>query len=339
MPPTLSQKPMSGSVQDWQSRIGRRLRLRDIHILSTVVQWGSMTKAASHLAMSQPAVSEAIADVEAALGVRLLDRTPQGVEPTLYASALLKRGLVVFDELRQGIKEIEFLADPTAGEVRIGCVESLAAGFVPEMIDQFSRKYPRVHVHVVNTQTATQEFRELRERTVDLSLGRILKPIADDEIDAEVLWQDEYFVVAGSRSPWARRRKIALADLLAEPWVFLSPNNAFAPLMAKAFSAQGLELPRAVVTSFSAVIRMQLVATGRFLTIVPGSLLRYNAERWDLKALPVALDAPSLPVAIFKLKHRTVSSVVEKFVEHLRAAAKSIAKPVRRAWERRDRAW
>jgi len=322
---------MPRSAPHWESRIGRRLRLRDLHILSTVVQWGSMAKAASHLAMSQPAVSEAIASLEAALGVRLLDRTPRGVEPTLYASALLKRGLVAFDELRQGIKDIEFLADPTAGEVRIGCIESLTAGFIPEVIDQFSRKYPRVLVHVVNTQLATQEFRELRERTVDLMVGRILRPVADDEIDAEVLFRDEYFVVASSRSPWARRRKVALADLVDEPWILVPPNNVFAPFMAQVFSAQGLELPRTGVTSFAAAIRIQLVATGRFLTLMAGSMLRPNAERWELKALPIALDALSFPVAIFKLKHRTVSPVVEKFVEHLRAAAKSMAAPGGRA--------
>jgi DNA-binding transcriptional LysR family regulator len=315
---------MPRSAPDWQNRIGRRLRLRDLHILSTVAQWGSMAKAASHLSMSQPAVSEAIANLEAALGVRLLDRTPRGVEPTLYASALLKRGLVVFDELRQGIKEIEFLADPTAGEVRIGCIESLTAAFVPEVIDQFSRDYPRVLVHVVNTQLATQEFRELHERTVDLMLGRILRPVADDEIDAEILFQDPYYVVASARSSWARRRKIALADLLDEPWILVPPNNVFAPFMAQAFSAQGLELPRAGVTSFAAFIRMQLVATGRFLTLMAGSMLRHNAERWELKALPITLDALSFPVAIFKLKHRTASPVVQKFIEHLRAAAKSM---------------
>jgi DNA-binding transcriptional LysR family regulator len=320
---------MPRSGPHWETRIGRRLRLRDLHILSTVVQWGSMAKAASHLAMSQPAVSEAIASLEAALGVRLLDRTPQGVEPTLYASALLKRGLVVFDELRQGIKEIEFLADPTVGEVRIGCIESLTAGFMPEVIDQFSRKYPRVLVHVDIAPLATQEFRELRGRTVDLSLGRILKPVADDEIDAEVLWQDQFLVVAGSRSPWARRRKIALADLLDEPWILAPPNNVFAPFVTRAFSAQGLELPRACVTSFSTAIRLQLVASGRFLTIMAASMLRPNAERWELKALPIALDAMSFPVAIFRLKHRTVSPVVQKFVEHLRAAAKSMAAPGR----------
>src|SRR6266436_4977175 len=221
---------MARATPDWQNRIGRRLRLRDLHILSTVVEWGSMAKAASGLAMSQPAVSEAIASLEAVLGVRLLDRTPRGVEPTLYASALLRRGLVVFDELRQGIKEIEFLADPTVGEVRIGCIESLTAGFIPEVIDQFSRKYPRVLVHVDVAPLAAQEFRELRERTVDLSLGRILKPVADDEIDAEILFQDEYFVVAGSRSPWARRRRIALADLVDEPWILVPPNNVLRPV-------------------------------------------------------------------------------------------------------------
>jgi len=316
---------MARAVPDWESRIGRRLRLRDLHILSTVVQWGSMAKAASHLAMSQPAVSEAIASLEAALGVRLLDRTPQGVEPTLYASALLKRGLVVFDELRQGIKEIEFLADPAAGEVRIRCNESLAAGFVPEVIDQFLHKYPRVLVHVEVGPLPTQEFRELRERTVDLWLGRMFKPVADDEIDTEVLFQDDYFVVAGSSSPWARRRKIALADLLDEQWILIPPNTVAAPFMERVFSAQGLELPRARVSSFSAAIRKQLVATGRFLAIMPGSMLRHNAERWDLKALPIALDALPFPVAIFRLKHRTVSPVVENFIEHLRAAAKSMA--------------
>src|SRR5262245_22139202 len=67
---------------DWESQIGRRLRLRDLHVFFTVVQRGSMAKAAAHLGVSQPAVSEVIADLEHALGVRLLDRNSQGVEPT-----------------------------------------------------------------------------------------------------------------------------------------------------------------------------------------------------------------------------------------------------------------
>src|SRR6476660_5738666 len=116
---------MEGTIQQWESRIGRRLKLRDLHILAAVVQWGSMARAASHLAMSQPAVSESIASLEDALRVRLLDRSTRGVEPTLYARALLKRGHVIFDELRQGIRDLEFLANPKIGEVRVAAGDTL----------------------------------------------------------------------------------------------------------------------------------------------------------------------------------------------------------------------
>src|SRR5947209_3217952 len=125
---------MSKAGLDWESRIGRRLKLRDLHILSAVVQWGSMAKAASHLAMSQPAVSESVANLEAALRVRLLDRSARGVEPTRYAHALLQRGHVVFDELNQAVKDIEHMADPTAGQVRVASGEMLDAGLLPAAI-------------------------------------------------------------------------------------------------------------------------------------------------------------------------------------------------------------
>jgi DNA-binding transcriptional LysR family regulator len=112
---------MSQPDQNWERRIGRRVTLRDLHILLEVSQRGSMAKAAAHLAVSQPAVSKAIADLERAVGARLLDRGPGGIEPTPYGRVLVKRALAVFDELRQGVNELEFLADPTTGEVRIGC--------------------------------------------------------------------------------------------------------------------------------------------------------------------------------------------------------------------------
>ena len=86
-------------------RVERRLKLHDVRVLMSVVQAGSMGKAAKRLATSQPAISRSIADLESALGVRLLDRSPKGIEPTPYGRALLKRGTVVFDELKQGVRD------------------------------------------------------------------------------------------------------------------------------------------------------------------------------------------------------------------------------------------
>src|ERR1700738_2264468 len=111
-------------------RARRRLKLRDLDILLVVVQRGSMAKAAAELAISQPAVSKAIADMEYTLGLRLLDRTRRGIEPTTYGRVLIKRGMTIFDELKQAAQELDFLADPTVGELRIRSSERLAAGLV-----------------------------------------------------------------------------------------------------------------------------------------------------------------------------------------------------------------
>src|SRR6059058_4617035 len=100
----------------WNERIQRRLKLRDLHILRTVAEAGSMGRAAKALAMSQPAVSKGIADLEDAVGVPLLERTPHGAEPTRYGRVLLASSIAVFDDLKRGLREVEFLRDPTVGE-------------------------------------------------------------------------------------------------------------------------------------------------------------------------------------------------------------------------------
>src|SRR3954452_4509198 len=146
----------------WSDRIGRRIKLRDLHLLQAVADAGSMTKAAHQLAISVPVVSKAIADLEHTVGVPLLDRSPQGVEPTAYGRALMHRSVIAFEELRQGIKDIEFLADPTAGEVRIGTTPPLSASFVSAVIDRLSRRYPRI-VFRVMTEGGELQQRNLHE--------------------------------------------------------------------------------------------------------------------------------------------------------------------------------
>lgn len=319
---------MARATWDWETRIGRRVRLRDLHILAAVVRSGSMAKAASHLAMSQSSVSEAIASLEDALCVRLLDRSPHGIEPTIYANALLKRGHAVFDELRQAIRDIEFLSDPTEGEVRIACPELLSAGLLPAAIERLSRRYPKIVVRVAQMDTTTLEFRELQERNVDLMLMRVGRTFAADDLDIEILLDDPHFVVVGARSPLTRRRKLTLADVVNEPWIF-PPNRVVMGLIEEAFEANGLELPSESVNAASILLRNQLLASGRFITMLPDSVLRYTAKQWSLKALPIDLRIEPWPIAILTLKNRTLGPVVRLFIEHLRAVAKTISAPRR----------
>src|SRR5215216_5865172 len=157
---------------DSDGRVSRRVKLRDLHILRNVVELGSMAKAASQLGITQPTISEAIADLEQAVGARLLDRGPDGVVPTVYGQAFLKRGLEAFDAIKQGIRDVEFLATPGAGDVLIGCSEILLGGFVPDLIQRLADNHPKIIVHATEINAADFDFKQLRERKLDLILGR-----------------------------------------------------------------------------------------------------------------------------------------------------------------------
>src|SRR5262245_45607871 len=171
---------------------------------------GSMAKAAKTLATSQPAISKAIADMEHNLGVRLLDRSPQGVEPTQYGRALIKCGIAVFNEIKEGIDAIGFLADPTVGELRIRCPDPVAAGFVRAVIAVMLQKYPRITFYI----ETDSPIQHLRERNVELAINRLPESIAGEDFNAEILYQDAIVIVSGTNSPWARRRKVQLAELV-----------------------------------------------------------------------------------------------------------------------------
>src|SRR5262245_57026249 len=231
---------------DWVNLIGRRLRLRDLHVFSAVVQSGSMAKAATHLHITQPAVSKAIGELEAVLGVRLFDRSTQGVEPTIYGEALIRCGAAVFDELKQGIKTIESLADPTSGDVRIGCLMSIAAAALPPIIQRFAQQYPHVVVHQDELNFITQQLSGLRSRKYDFVVGRLARPLTtkDDDLNVEVLFHDRMVLTAGAHSRWARRRKIDLAELVDEPWILSGPDTFNYERLSEAFQAQGLPMPK-----------------------------------------------------------------------------------------------
>ncbi len=288
-----------------------------------------MAKAAESLAISRPVVSKTIAQMEHTLGVRLLDRSPQGLKPTLFGHSLIRRSLIIFDELKQSVKELEFLADPKAGELRIGCTEPIAGGILPVIIDRLSLQIPGLVFQLQEADLITLQLHALRERKVELVLSQLLSSPTEPDMNVEILYYEKRFVVAGKRNKWAARRKIALAELVDGPWILAPTELAPGSPVVEAFRARGLDVPRATVLGYSLPLRSRLLATGRFITMVPGSVLRFGAERSSLKVLSVDLPDLRQPVAIVTLKNRTLSPVAMRFIECARAAAKLLtnAKP------------
>jgi DNA-binding transcriptional LysR family regulator len=308
----------------WSDRIGRRIKLSDLHILLAVAQNGSMAKAASQLAVSHPVVSRSIRDLEHTLGVQLLERNPHGIALTAYGEAMLDRSHAAFDELRQGVKDIEFLADPTAGVVRIGTTPPLAASFVSAVIDRLVKRHPRMVFHV-SVDVGEPLRRNLHERRLDLLVFRKSRTISSEELDFETLFESPYVVAAGTKNPWTGRRRIALRDLVDEVWALPAPGIDFGLFVEDAFRASGLAMPRATVVTSTLEMRANLLRTGRYLTFLPEFWLQFPDRHSFIRRLPVELPIASAPLGIVTLKSRALSPVVQRFIDCAREVAKPLA--------------
>jgi DNA-binding transcriptional LysR family regulator len=315
-------------------RISRRIKLHDLDILLAVVETGTMGKAAERLKISQPAVSKAIADLEHTLRTRLFDRTRRGVEVTSYGIALARRSVAILDELRQGVQDLEFLADPTAGELRIGSTDFVMASIVSVVIDRLSVKHSRINFHVLAADPATLR-RELIARKIELLVGRMYTVPDDEALDTEVLCDDPLVVVADRQHLLFGRRKIKLTEIVQENWTLPPPDTPSGSLVLDIFQRAGLEPPRNVVSTYSLPLRQYLVATGHFITVLPKSTLHVIGERLSLFALPVVLPAQQSLAVIATLKGRSLSPLAQFFVEEAREIAKAKSynryRPPRRA--------
>lgn len=307
-------------------RTSRRLKLRQLDVLLAVAQSGSMAKAAEHLAVTQPVVSKSIADLEKLLELQLFDRSSRGVEPTLYGRALIERSMAIFNDLRTSVAELEFLSHSTAGELRIGSSEAVAAGMLGVIIDRLSRRYPRLSFEVVlGGDMAELPHSDLRRRNIDLIVGRLPNAVPDD-MEVTFLYDETAYIAAGANNPLTRRRRVQLSDLVNEPWCGPSFDNFPWSLTAAAFRQAGLKTPHNVVRARSMLIRNSLLTGGRFLTVYPRTVLHFGAKKLSLRRVPVDLPGATYPVGIITLKNKTLNPAAERFIDCAREVAKPFAR-------------
>ena len=307
---------------DWSDRIGRQLKLRDLHILMTVADTGSMAKAAARLRISHPAVSKAISEIEDTLGVRLFDRNSQGAELTAHGEVLLRCGINVFDEMQQGLRSLEYLSDPKTGEARLGCTDIILHSLVPPIVRKFSGKYPSVQLDVKLTNPGEHQIQELRERKIDLLITRATGQ--QDDFHSEVLFDEPFVFVVGSHSELARKRRVTLTDIIKGNWVLPPYDSAPGALVSEVFRANGFVPPKPLVKTIAIQLTVSLIASGEFVGILPTSVATLGVHQAALKVLPLKSPGPRISAEIVFLRNRTLSPAVQSFLTCTREVAKSL---------------
>lgn len=305
----------------WDDRFGRNLRLRDLHVFMSVFEAGSMSKAASRLGVTQPSISRSINDLEMVLGVRLFDRSARGVAPTEYGNALVRCASVVWDELRQGIRSIEYLADPARGELRIGCVAGITSmTALTNSIQVFRQKYPNVLLHIDDVPSREFLFGALRDRKYDLGIiRRRQNATVDDDLQEAVLFDDRMVIVVGMNNPLARRQNVDLKDLVDKPWILARPDRSYYGDLVAMFVKRGLAMPEPSVVTMSVQLRNHLIVNGDYVAPFAEAMLPLiNANGQIMKVLPISLPHRPWPVSILTIRNRTLIPITAHFIEGAR---------------------
>jgi len=301
----------------WDDRVGRRLRLKDLHTLEAVAEAGSMAKASRQLALSQPAISKAISDMEHTLGVPLLDRSVRGVGLTEHGRVLVNRTRIIFDEVRQGIMEIERLADPAQGGVQIGTIEPVSP-VLSDIVCRLTKRHPRITFGITVGDT-DMLVRKLRERTLDVVLTRWNAMTQADDLVAEPLYTSTLVIMADKNHPLANARRLNVPDLMQERWALSPPDSFFGRIVVELFQRKKLPLPRNTVTTTSIFMRLNLMATGQFLSVLPTTILKHRSNQAWLRALKVDLGDSTGPIAAITVKGRHGGGALKLFLDTSRA--------------------
>ena len=300
--------------------VARRVSMRELRLLLAVARCGSILKAAHEIGLTQPAISKSISDLEETLGVRLFDRNHRGVEPTPHGRILLRHALAMFAEMRQAVEELDALSQGSGGELRIGGTPAMCGGLLPHVVNLMAAQRPGTGYAIVEMETERLAA-EVRAHAIDIGLGRAPLKHLEDTLGFEPLFDDRLFIVAGAGHRLAGRRSVSPAELAAQRWLLPPPQTPLRLQLQQSFEALGIELPAAIVTTMSMLVRYELLATNDFITVLHGSLLQFGKLPAHVRILPVEL-AGGIPIGLSSVANRTLSPATELFLESLRASAR-----------------
>jgi len=300
----------------------RRLTLRELRLFIATVRAASIVKAANEVGVTQPALSKAIAGLEATLGVRLFDRSNRGVLPTPHGDALYRRAVGVFEELRLATQEIKALADADSGELRLGAVPAICAGFLPGVMSRLLEVRPKYRLAVAELDS--QKLRsELLTRSLDFAVAASHLASGTAELVFEKLFEDRLFVVSNAKHPLAARRSLRLSELTRFQWILPGEDSQVRTRLEEAFSEAGVAFPEVAVTSMSISIRSVLPLHTSFLTVLYGSVLRLGATTSRIRVLPIDVGS-AIPIGIVRVKDRTLAPSAELFFKYAHDSAKAL---------------
>jgi DNA-binding transcriptional LysR family regulator len=300
--------------------------LKQLRALRGVAESGSFSAAADELNYTQPAISKAIASLEAELGVVLVDRQSRPARLTDAGQALARHTDDVFASLASAQSEIEAIARVDAGTVSVGTFPSAGTTFVVDALCEFRKRHPNVDVSIAEGSVPSSLMRRLRGGEFDVAVV-FDYPAAGEDIGAGLELRhlmDIPFDVALPRGhPLAARRRVRASELADEDWLLpdFGSESPSLRLIGRMCSAAGFE-PRVAFRVNNCQMTLALVAAGEGITMLPRLMLEAHPARVAIR--PLSGEVPMERVAAVRLPARYLTPAAAEFMDALAAAARRL---------------
>ncbi len=293
--------------------------MRQLRMLVAVVENGSVMGAARALNLAQPAVSRSLRDLETILKIKLFERSSQGMIPTSFGEALLRRARTVLAELRDAAGELQALAGGSFGHLRIGCTPLLRAGILPELIATFSLAQTGLTLSVVDDST-DRLLEKLRMRELDVVLARLpYRAHQDKKLQFTALFADTLLLVVGQGHPLARRRRVSLRTAVLDPLVV--PDRSSSPMFRAAveetFSRLERSLPVSRIEAPSPLFMLELAEIAGMAALIPASVMADKASRYRIRTVPLIERLNYGPIGYIRNVSRQGTPALALFLDFL----------------------
>lgn len=306
-------------LQDWYLR--SRLKLRQVLLLVALDEHRSMHRAASHVAMTQPAATRMLGELERALNVQLFERGPHGVVPNAYGESLIRHSRMMLSALDHARDEINAISMGATGRTYVGALQVATPTLVPQSIMRFKARHPNHTIHLREDKTTTVLLPALWRGELDLVVGVVSGDVEREGLRFEPLSDEPMRVVSRVGHPLTRRRTIKFSVLANEPWILPAPDSVYRERLDDAFRQAGGEPPKVVVESMSILMNMLLLQRTDMLAVMPSRLAMRYAALGELSILPAKPPTLSGPIGVITLVGRPLSLAGSEFVQSLREAA------------------
>ncbi len=289
-------------------------------VFYTVAKCGSLTKAAEELYISQPAVSQAIKQLETQLGGKLFNRTHKGMELSDTGGkqifSIVEKALKLFDEAEGKYAELK---DTATGVVRICASDTVSTHFLLPYIKEYHQKYPDVNL-ILQNGTSNETIELLKGNKGDI--GFVNLPIDDSEINlCNTVMQLHDTFVASERFSELFGEVVDLKRLQDYPLLMLELSTATRQAIVSFAHSQGVHLhPEIELASLE--LMLELAKNGIGIACIPKEFVKHELEEGSLREIKTNPTLPTRAIGLALPKKEGVTFAVKEFIKMLNDGGK-----------------